>query len=241
VGWESGDTDDIVFRLENGWGLNIHSPSKPVTITGDLTVTGDTIGIIPVGAVVGFFTSAPPSGWLHLNGTRTLRRDLYPNLWAHALASGNIVSEAAWDAGRFGSFHTGDGDTTTGTTFGIPWTMGAFLRGWSSSGSIDTGRVIGSYQADGIKDHSHSGTTGGESVNHTHNVTSAGSRWGANGSGPTNFFGSMGDKGTNTQRTLTTTGISVGHTHSFSSTNALAGATPDTRPPNVPILYCIKY
>ena len=40
VGWEEGDNEDVVFRLENGWGLNIHSPSKPVTITGDLEVTG---------------------------------------------------------------------------------------------------------------------------------------------------------------------------------------------------------
>ena len=237
VGWESDDTENISFNLENGWGLVFNSPSKPVVIQGDLTVTGDTIGIIPVGAVMGFFTSAPPSGWLHLNGAATLSRTLYPNLWAHAQASGNIVTQAAWNAGRFGSFHTGD----TTNTFGIPWTLGAFLRGWDSGGGIDSGRVIGSYQADGIKDHSHSGTTGTESANHTHNVASAGSRYGENGTGPSSFFGSMGDVGNGNRPSLTTTGISQNHTHSFSSTNALAGATPDTRPPNVPILYCIKF
>ena len=39
VGWESGDTDNITFNLENGWGLLMNSPSKPVVIQGELSVS----------------------------------------------------------------------------------------------------------------------------------------------------------------------------------------------------------
>jgi flagellar biosynthesis protein FlhA len=55
------------------------------------------------------------------------------------------------------------------------------------------------------------------------------------------FFGSMGDVGTGARPSITSDGISANHFHSFSTTNALEGATPDTRPQNVPILYCIKF
>jgi hypothetical protein len=39
LGWESGDTDNITFNLENGWGLIMNSPSKPVDIQGELSVS----------------------------------------------------------------------------------------------------------------------------------------------------------------------------------------------------------
>jgi hypothetical protein len=39
LGWESGDTDNITFNLENGWGLVMNSPSKPVVIQGELSVS----------------------------------------------------------------------------------------------------------------------------------------------------------------------------------------------------------
>jgi microcystin-dependent protein len=99
------------------------------------------------GAVTFFAMSTAPSGWLKANGD-AVSRTTYATLFA---AIGT-------------TFGTGDGSTT----FNLPDMRGYFARGWVDNGSIDSGRVFGSTQADAFASHTHTlsnGATLNSSVN----------------------------------------------------------------------------
>jgi hypothetical protein len=89
-----------------------------------------------------FARATPRPGWIEANGALLLRAD-YPDLWAEAQASGNLVSEEAWSDGNFGSYSTGD----ESTTFRIPELRDYFIRG------LAAGRSLGSYQNDSFQGH----------------------------------------------------------------------------------------
>ena len=74
-----------------------------------------------------------PTGWLECNGASLLRAG-YPALFA---AIGVIYGSA------------------DGTHFTLPDTRGEFIRGFDNGRGIDTGRTIGSAQADDLKAHTH--------------------------------------------------------------------------------------
>lgn len=93
------------------------------------------------------------AGFLKLNGALLNRAD-YPALWAYAQASGNLVTEADWNANNWGAFSTGDGVST----FRIPEFRGEFIRCFDDGRGVDASRKIGSYQADLIGTHSHAAT-----------------------------------------------------------------------------------
>jgi hypothetical protein len=107
----------------------------------------------PVGACVYFPTNSAPIGWLPRNGA-LISRTTYAALWAFAQASGNITaSDAAWSATTAGQFSPGDGSTT----FRLPDDRGEFIRSWDNGrGVYDSGRAIGSDQADAFQGHFHS-------------------------------------------------------------------------------------
>jgi microcystin-dependent protein len=103
---------------------------------------------VDTGAVVYFPATVAPSGYVKANGA-LLSRTTYAALWAYAQASGNIsATDGAWQAGMFSP---GDG----ATTFRIPDLRGEFVRGWDNGRGVDSGRGIGTFQADEIKSHSH--------------------------------------------------------------------------------------
>lgn len=98
---------------------------------------------VPAGAVAHFAMSTAPSGWLKANGA-LVSRTTYAALFA---AIGT-------------TFGAGDG----ATTFKLPDLRGEFLRGWDDGRGVDAGRVMGSWQADEFKSHSHTvaqGSTAG--------------------------------------------------------------------------------
>lgn len=189
------------------------------TFSGNLNVTGTSTGIIPVGAVMGFFTSTAPSGWLQLNGSGNISKTQYAALWAHAQASGNIVTEEQWIANqRYGSFTFGDA-----TNFRIPFTEGFFLRGFSFGNVWDAGRAIGSYQGDGVAAHTHTYNDYYQRTNRTLSTGSQGLE--LNSGGARNIPIAISETALSTAR----------------STTGTTGSVADTRPKNVPILYCIKF
>lgn len=105
---------------------------------------------VPVGTTIWVNGLNVPPGFLQENGG-LVSRATYPALYAFAAASGNIVSEALWSVGHSGGFSTGD----LATTFRLPDSRGEFIRGYDGGRGVDAGRVIGSNQADMLKDHTH--------------------------------------------------------------------------------------
>jgi microcystin-dependent protein len=61
------------------------------------------------------------------------------------------------------TYGVGDGSTT----FNLPDLRGEFPRGWDDGRGVDTGRVIGSAQADGFRTHSHAITGYSAGINNT--------------------------------------------------------------------------
>ena len=91
----------------------------------------------PVATVIASASSSTPSGYLICNGA-AVSRSTYSSLFS---AIGT----------RFGS---GNGSTT----FNIPDLRGEFIRGWDDGRGVDSGRSLGSFQADQFKSHNHNYT-----------------------------------------------------------------------------------
>jgi microcystin-dependent protein len=91
---------------------------------------------VPVGSIqaLAYVPGAPISGWLYCNGD-AVSRSTYADLFA---AIGT-------------TYGVGDGSTT----FNLPDLRGVFLRGRDDGKGYDSGRTIGSYQADDNKAHTH--------------------------------------------------------------------------------------
>lgn len=144
-----------------------------------------------VGEVFLFAASSAPSGALKANGA-LISRTTYAALFA---ALGTM-------------FGAGDGSTT----FQLPDCRGEFFRGWDDSRGIDSGRALGSWQGDLLR-------------NHTHN-TAASAYGGKLGSGSyayAPFYGSAAQ-------------------NDYPTGNPLGGyAGAETRPRNVALLACIQY
>lgn len=91
----------------------------------------------PVGSILPWFSATlPDDTWIFCNG-QTLSRTAYAELFLH------------WGT----TFGAGDGSTT----FVAPDLRGMFLRGLDNSRGVDASRVLGSYQADQIVQHIHTG------------------------------------------------------------------------------------
>lgn len=93
---------------------------------------------VPVGSVFHFAASTPPTGYLKANG------DTVPN--------GNGVVQGV--TADFTALYA-----ILGSTYGafgqLPDLRGEFIRGWDDSRGVDSGRSIGSSQADEFKSHNH--------------------------------------------------------------------------------------
>lgn len=190
----------------------------------DLTLVA---GAVPAGAVMAFAMAAAPSGWLKANGAE-VSRTTYAALFA---AIGT-------------TFGSGNGTTT----FKLPELRGEFLRALDDGRGVDTGRALGSAQADDNKAHLHTGSTN-TTGSHTHTGTTdsagahthtvpVGSGGATNGPASTAFA--------NTTQTTSSAGahthgmsLNDAGDHSHTLTIASSGGT-EARPRNIALLYCIK-
>lgn len=106
-------------------------------------------GGVPVGVEAWCSGITPPAGWLDESRYHgPLPRAAYPDLWAFALASGNLLDDASWQAqaqaqGACGAFSTGDG----AATFRIPLLRRVFPRARDVDGGLD----VGMWQRDTIR------------------------------------------------------------------------------------------
>lgn len=87
-----------------------------------------------VGTIIFYPKSTPPIGFFKANGAEA-SRSAYAALFA-------VIGT---------TFGAGNGSTT----FNLPDLRGVFLRGWDDASGVDSGRVLGSVQADAIKSHVH--------------------------------------------------------------------------------------
>lgn len=100
---------------------------------------------VPVGSVMMYPSSVlPDNSWIFLYGQQ-LQKDQYPDLWAFASASNNIVSDLTeWQNNRPGSFYQ-----ESSTVFRVPDLRNYFIRAWD--GPTGPTRVIGNRQGDAIR------------------------------------------------------------------------------------------
>ena len=158
--------------------------------------SGDIIGTVNSGA--------RGTGWLLCNG-QVVSRTTYAALFA-------VIGT---------TYGAGDGSTT----FGVPDLRGEFLRGLDLGRGVDSGRVLGTAQAQQVLAHKHvaawgeSGAVGAPPFGRT---DTAGKR-GAQDSDTDNFFYHTND-GTNYDGTVNAAGV--------------VGA--ENRPRNLPVIYYIK-
>jgi microcystin-dependent protein len=187
-----------------------------------------------IGSIQFVPADAPPTGYLKANGS-LLSRAAYPALWAFAQASGNLaVSDGAWASGQFSP---GNGVST----FRIPDLRGYHVRGFDDGRGIDSGRALGTVQADRMPSHSHGITDPG----HAHGVTDPGHRpnytnANAQDAQPPQANASANTGGTS-QSGLSVTGLTVNAANTGINSTDAAGTGTETRVKNVALLACIKY
>lgn len=147
---------------------------------------------VPVGAVMTVARQTTPPGWLECNGSAVSRTE-YSELF---LAIGTI-------------YGTGNGSTT----FNLPDLRGEFVRGYDNGRGVDSGRELGSNQADDLRAHYHGLRYIG--FDNSNNVNGS--------SGYAQRYASGDD----------------GSYANWQKDSQFGGA--ETRPRNVALMYCIKH
>jgi microcystin-dependent protein len=173
---------------------------------------------IPTGAVLPFAANSVPAGWLAANGAELLK-----TTYATLFAAIGITYGQTNGAGGAGTTH-----------FRAPDLRGYFVRGSGTNSDLTASGTFGAKQADAVISHTHSGTTGNDSPDHTHTVTGFGTTISRGNSGGQNdVIDNEGSK--------TSGGASVRHRHSFTSDSMSPAGATETRPDNIAMLYCIKF
>ena len=127
-----------VFSVPTRFDAGLETSALKTTsleVTNNI-VAGSIVAPTFVGMVATFCTTAIPVGWLKLNG-QTISRTTYAALFA-------LVGT---------TFGAGDGVTT----FKLPDVRGRFLRFWDDGIGLDSGRILGSNQAQDTASHTHPG------------------------------------------------------------------------------------
>ena len=167
------------------------------------------VTLVPTGAIMPFAMNTAPSGWLAANGS-AVSRTAYAALFA---AIGT-------------TYGAGDGNST----FTLPDLRGYFVRGSGTNSDGVAAGTFGAKQADGVISHTHSGTTGNDSPDHTHPISAV--------TGGNQFY-NQGGQYTGTY-TSSTGGASTRHQHAFTTSSQSPAGDTETRPRNIAMLYCIK-
>ncbi|GGH14942.1 hypothetical protein GCM10007036_14590 [Alsobacter metallidurans] len=210
---DAGAFIEIVLKCLRSSG--VFDFARLPTIGGNplATALGASISNQPVGSGLIWLGSSPPSGYLELAGG-LISRTTYANLWTAAQASGMIVTDATWTTvgnRAWASYSQGDGSTT----FRLPDFRGEFLRGFDNGRGVDISRSLGIQQAHKTEDlYAQNGGT----LRHNEITTPS---WTSNVAFPLN------NNGINTTQS--------------SGTKVDVLGTGETRPRNVPVMFCVKF
>ena len=130
----SNNVNSYFYNKRSGKYLSMRNDGELRYDGKRLLNTDDLLGMVPSGTVLYFAGQAAPAGWLKANGA-TLSRTAYAVLFA-------VIGT---------TYGAGDGRST----FNLPDLRGEFLRGWDDGRGVDTGRALGSAQADTVRQHYH--------------------------------------------------------------------------------------
>ena len=210
--------DEAVLNGERRWSVSTIANAVSGIIAPSIqTYTS------PTGLVAYFATTSAPQNWIECNGATILNSGSTANLYAFLAAAG-------WPFGGTGK---------------IPDLRGKFIRSNGTDGTYSSG-TFGALQTDLLRNHVHSGTTGGQSANHTHEYdrnVSNNDTSGGNNNGCFEVNNTAANAGTNAGTFINS------NDHSHSVTVSWPTAWPDTgtplggdetRPVNIALLACIK-
>lgn len=211
-------------------------------LSGNIQFNSTIPGGIPTGVIVPYAANSAPSGWVICDGS------LY----------GRTALDPSPQVNLFGVIGTTYGFTTI-SNFAVPDLRGMFVRGFDNGRGLDPLRVFGTDQTFAVESHNHSGTTGVQSVGHTHpfsgTTVSAGSHThtqniqvgNAGGGGALAVSNLINNEINSTRIAIQAAGA---HTHTFSGTTGAVSADhthsipsygqTETRPRNVAMNYIIK-
>jgi microcystin-dependent protein len=216
--WVSGETVTPA-------GLNLTAAPTVVVADGEVTMAKLAAAVqqllVPAGAVQAFAMNSAPAGWLAANGNEYAKTGDYAALFAAICTTYGETN----GSGGAGTSH-----------FRVPDLRGYFVRGSGINGDLTESGAFGAKQADALISHTHSGTTGNDSPDHTHTSTFATAS--SSAGGPAFVQGVVG---TVAATTKTSSGASARHTHSFTSSSMSPTGATETRPKNIAMLYCIKF
>ena len=172
---------------------------------------------IPVGTILTFGASTPPSGFLECNGS-AISRSTYASLFS-------ILST---------THGAGDGSST----FNLPDLRGQFVRGWDNNAGVDASRTFGSTQTDQNKNHTHTtdstsltGSVGNISQSYRIDGTASGV-FTKGGNANARLFGNNGGEAQCGSFSMDAT-----HSHTIAS----SGGGTEVRVKNVALMYIIKF
>ena len=180
--------------------------SSKIATTAFVKNSESVLSILPSGVVALFPVDTLPSGWLIMDGS-TQSVTTYPGL-----------------ASLLGTKYGGDGVTT----FGLPNAGGYFIRGWTSTQTIDPGRSLGTSQAQQDQDHNHQWGTSQNNFSGYPSVACS--------------YASGGDNGVKMFQTLPPPYVAFTSNASTAAATANTTATfgSDSRPTNLSLIYMIK-
>lgn len=159
-----------------------------------------------VGAITGFAMISAPTGWLIADGS-AVSRTTYARLFS-----------------RIGTtWGSGDGVNT----FNLPDARGVFIRGLDNGKGYDSGRDIGTYQADAVQAHNHYLPTSSGTPASTYGINDN-----AFIASEVNYNPAPGVITTTYPNSQYLIGSQVGSVGNFA---------PETRVKNISVLNCIKY
>ena len=197
-------TTSASHTLEVNGTFNVSgAATAPTASPGDNSTNIATTAFValnasPTGATFMFPISTPPTGFLECNGA-SLSTTTYSRLFA-----------------VLGYLYGGSGES-----FNLPDMPGMFMRGWDDSRGVDSGRAIGTYQADIFAQHTHDVND----PSHTHEIPVVNSSHGGSVAGEAIYqYSGPGEVN------YATTGITINTT----------GGT-ETRPKNVAMMFIMKY
>jgi len=183
-----------------------------------------------VGLIGTFAMATPPDGWLRANGA-AVSRTVYATLFA-----------------KIGTLY-GAGDGVN--TFNLPDPRGKFIRPLDDGRGIDTGRTLGSDQADETRSHTHGASSEASGLHlhgastdfqgaHRHNAPGTpGIGQGASGPDTVQQSGGSSVTSLSDDHNHNVTIVADGdHIHTI-TVNATGGN--ETRPRNIAFLACVKY